>query len=65
MFRDVQAFEELRSLVEDKEEIESHWCSFDFLPRPMFTRKYFDHWVIKMLIFLRAKELIQYESNNI
>lgn len=34
------------------------------LPPPMFTGKYFDHWVIKMLTFLRAIELIEYESNN-
>ena len=30
----------------------------------MFTGKYFDHWVIKMLAFIWAKELIEYESNN-
>ena len=65
MVREVQAVTEaLRTLAEDKEEIEGDWCSFDLLPPPMFTRKYFDHWVIKMLTFLRAKELIEYESNN-
>jgi len=30
----------------------------------MFTSKYFDFWVIKMLTFLRAKELIEYQPNN-
>lgn len=30
----------------------------------MFTGKYFDHWVIKMLTFIWAKDLIEYESNN-
>jgi len=30
----------------------------------MFTGEYFDHWVIKMLTFLRVKDLIEYESNN-
>lgn len=30
----------------------------------MFTGEYFDHWVIKMLTLLRAKDLIEYEYNN-
>jgi len=65
MAKEIQAAaEELRSLTEDKEEIEDDWCSFDLLPPPMFTSEYFDCWVIKMLTFLRAKELIEYESNN-
>ena len=65
MVREVQKVaEELSNLVEGKEEIEGDWCIFDLLPPPMFTCEYFDHWVIKMLTFLRAKELIEYDSNN-
>jgi len=30
----------------------------------MFIGVYFDHWVIKILPFLRAKKLIEYQSNN-
>jgi len=53
MFREVQTeAEELRSLAKDKEEIEVDWCSFDLLPPPMFTGKYFDLWVIRMPTFV-------------
>ena len=52
MVRKVQtAAEKLRSLTEEKEEIEGDWCSFDLLSPPLFTGKYFDHCFIKMLIF--------------
>ena len=65
MVREVQATtEKLRSLAEDKAKIEGNSCSFDLLPLPMFTGDYFDHWVIKMLTFFRAKELIVYDCNN-
>lgn len=65
MFREVQvASEELRSVVEEKQEIKVDCCRFDMLPPPMFNSKYFDHQVINMLTSLRAKELIVYESNN-
>lgn len=30
----------------------------------MFIGKNFDFWVVKMLIFLRGKELIEYRFNN-
>ena len=50
--------------MEDKGQIEGDWCSFDLLPPPMFTSKYFDLWVIRMLTFLRAKDLIEHWSNN-
>ena len=56
--------EELRSLADDREEIEGEWCIFDMLPPPMFTGKNFDLWVIRMLTFLRAKGLIEYHCNN-
>lgn len=65
MFREVQiVVEELRSLAKDKEEIKGDWCSFDMLRPPMFIGEYFVHWIIKMVNFLRAKELIEYKFNN-
>lgn len=65
MFREVHATtEKLSSLAEEKEEIEVDQCSFHPLPPPMFTSKYFDFWVIKMLNFIQAKELIEHQSNN-
>jgi len=65
MFREVQAeAEELISLAEYKEEIEGDWSSFDLQPPPMFTSKYFDLWVIRMLTFLQAKDLLEHWSNN-
>lgn len=52
MFREVQAeVDELRSLVEYKDEIEGDWSSFDL-------------WFIRMLNFLRAKDLLEHWSNN-
>ena len=55
---------ELRILVEDGEEMDGEWCSFDLLPPPMFTGKIFNFWVIRMLNFIRTKDLIEYQSNN-
>lgn len=53
IFREVQAtVKELRTLEEDGEEIKVDWFNLYLLPPPMFTRKYFDHWVIKTLTFL-------------
>ena len=65
MFRGVQAeAEELRSLAIYKDKIKGDWSSFDPLPPPMFTSKYFDLWVIRMLTFLWAKDLFEHWSNN-
>ena len=55
--------DELRSIAEDGEEIEGEWCMFDLIPPPTFTSKFFNLWVIKMINFLRTKDLIEYHSN--
>jgi len=65
MLREIQArAEELRSVEEDKEEIEGDCCSFNLLLPPTFTGKYFDLWVIRMLTFLRAKDLFEHWYNK-
>ena len=65
MVREVYAVaEKLRNVAKEGEQIKGDWCTMDLLPPPMFTGKYFDHWVIKMLTFIQGKELIQYRSNN-
>lgn len=64
MFREVQAIaKELRTLVEDREEIEGDWCSMDLIQPPMFNGKIFGFSVTKIQTFHQCKELIEYQYN--
>lgn len=56
MFKEVQdKAKELRSLAQDKEEIEGHWCSFDLLGPPMFTGKQLIYGLLECLLFFELK----------